>query len=357
VPRCRLAALCNASPEELEPWRDGYATFADSRELIRSGAVDAVLIATPHYAHTTIGIDALEHGLHVLVDKPISVHKKDCERLIAAHTDARLVFAAMFQVRTDPRYQRAKQLVDDGALGRLQRVSWIATDWFRTQVYYDSSDWRATWAGEGGGVLLNQCPHNLDMLWRLCGMPARVRAFAGLGKYHEIEAEDEITAYLEFADGATGTFVTTTGETPGTNRLEIAGDRGLVVVEPGRVTLTRNEPDARTYSKTTDELFGRPETASEEFVVEDQGTQHAGIIANFVNAILDGEPLIAPAEEGIHSVELANAMLYSALNDVTVELPLDGDAYEAFLKKRIAGSTLRRRVVERKGDDMSGSFR
>lgn len=357
LPRCRLTALCNTTPEDLEPWRDGYATFTDSRELIRSGTVDAVLIATPHYAHTTIGIDALEHGLHVLVDKPISVHKKDCQRLLAAHTDAGLVFAAMFQMRTDPRYRRVKQLVDDGAIGALQRVSWIVTDWFRTQAYYDSSAWRATWAGEGGGVLLNQCPHNLDMLWWLCGMPARVRAIAGLGKHHKIETEDEIAACFEFANGATGSFVTTTGEAPGTNRLELAGERGLIVVEPGRIALTRNDPDARTYSRTATELFGRPKMTTEEIVVDGEGTQHTGIITNFVNAILDGEPPIAPAEEGIHSVELANAMLSSALNDVTVELPLDADAYEAFLSELIAQSTFTKRVVEQQADDMRDSFR
>jgi len=316
-----------------------------------------VLIATPHYTHTTIGIGALENSLHVLVEKPISVHKKDCERLVTAHTDKRLVFAAMFQQRTDPRYVRVRQLLDDGTLGKLQRVSWIITDWFRTDAYYASSAWRATWRGEGGGVLLNQCPHNLDLLHWLCGMPARVRAFAGVGRYHNVEVEDEVTAYLEYANGATGTFITTTGEAPGTNRLELAGDLGRIVVENGTITLTRNAQSARTFSRTTDELFGRPATSTEQIAVEATGEQHLGIITNFVEAVLDGAPLIAPAQEGIHSVELANAMLYSALNGETVELPLDGDAYEAFLRKLTAESTIKKRLVERPADDTGDSFR
>ena len=246
VPRCELTAVCDAAPKQLEGW-DGIKTFADSRKLIRSGEVDAVLIVTPHYGHTPIGIDALEQGLHVLVEKPISVHKKDCERLIAAHTDKNLVFAAMFQMRTDPHYVRIKKLIDDGELGELQRVNWIVTEWFRTDAYYAASAWRATWKGEGGGVLLNQCPHNLDLLQWMCGMPARVRAFAGLGKHHDIEAEDDVTAYFEYANGATGVFITSTGEAPGTNRLEIAGDRGKVVAEDGKVTFIRNEIPASEY--------------------------------------------------------------------------------------------------------------
>ena len=209
LPRCRLTAVSDTDSRALEKW-DGVKTFADSRELIRSGEVDAVLIATPHYAHTTIGIDALEQGLHVLVEKPISAHKNDCEKLIAAHTDKRLVFAAMFNQRTDPHYNRIKKLIDDGELGALQRVNWIITEWFRTEAYYASDKWRATWKGEGGGVLLNQCPHNLDVWQWICGVPKRVRAFCAFGKYHDIEVEDDVTAYVEYENGATGHFITTT---------------------------------------------------------------------------------------------------------------------------------------------------
>lgn len=355
VPRCELTAVCDADPRKLEGW-DGIRTFADSAELIRSGEVDAVLIATPHYDHTAIGIDALEQGLHVLMEKPISVHKKDCEKLIAAHTNKDLVFGAMFQMRTDPHYRRIKKLVDEGELGELQRTNWIITSWYRTEAYYASGGWRATWKGEGGGVLLNQCPHTLDLFQWICGMPVRVRAFGALGKYHAIEVEDEITAYLEYANGATGVFVTSTGEAPGTDRLEIAGDRGKVVVEDGKITFVRNEVPASEHCKTSEQFFSMPEHTSVEIAVEGTGEGHVGIHRNFVNAVLDGEPLIAPAEEGIHSVELGNAMLYSSLIGETVALPLDGDAYEKKLKELIADSKFKKHVVEKTGEGMDASF-
>ncbi|MCZ7640695.1 MAG: Gfo/Idh/MocA family oxidoreductase [Verrucomicrobia bacterium] len=214
----------------------------------------------PHYQHTTLGIAALEAGRHVMVEKPISVHKADAERLLAAHQrHPQPVFAAMFQLRTEPRYLKIRRLIQGGELGALVRVSWIITDWFRTEVYYASGGWRATWKGEGGGVLLNQCPHNLDILQWLCGMPARVRGFCQLGRYHHIEVEDNVTAYLEWASGATGVFITSTGEAPGTNRFELCGTRGKVVLENNRLTFTRNETDMVEFSRDARTGFARPE--------------------------------------------------------------------------------------------------
>ncbi|MCX7046511.1 MAG: Gfo/Idh/MocA family oxidoreductase [Candidatus Sumerlaeota bacterium] len=355
VTRCELTAVCDIDPRRRE-FFPGLTFFERSEELIRSGLVDAVLIATPHYFHTTIGIDALEQGLHVLVEKPISVHKADCERLIAAHKRRGQVFAAMFNQRTDPHYIRIKRLIEQGELGAIQRVNWIITDWFRTEAYYRSGGWRATWKGEGGGVLLNQCPHNLDLLQWLCGMPKRVRAFCALGKYHDIEVEDEVTAYMEYANGATAVFATTTGEAPGANRLEIAGDRGKVVCESGKVTFIRNEMGAKEFCKTSKESFATPQRWNIDIPIAGNGSQHAGIEQNFVDAILDGAPLIAPAREGIRSVELANAMLYSSLLGKTVELPLDGKAYERKLKQLIAGSKTKKKVVEQKSVEMGKSF-
>ena len=214
VNRAELVAVCDAfAPlDRYQP----LATFDDPEKLFRSGAVDAVVISTPHYQHTTLGIAALEAGLHVMVEKPISAHKADAERLIAvSKTHPKQVFAGMFQLRTEPRYLKIQKLVKSGELGELVRVNWIITDWFRTEAYYASGGWRATWKGEGGGVLLNQCLHQLDMLQWLCGMPARVRGFCQLGRYHNIEVEDNITCYLEWANGATGVFVSSTGEAPG----------------------------------------------------------------------------------------------------------------------------------------------
>ena len=309
--------------------------FSDPQLLLESGEVDAVVIATPHFSHTTLGIAALKAGLHVLVEKPVSVHKADAERLIAAH-DGKQVFAAMFNQRTDPYYQAIKQVVSEGRLGDLVRTNWIITDWFRPDSYYASGGWRATWRGEGGGVLLNQSPHNLDLFQWICGMPSRVRAFCGFGKCHDIEVEDDVTAYLEYPNGATGVFITGTGEAPGTNRLEIAGDLGKLVYEGGLITITENEMSAREFSRTSDKPFSAPGRTSSEIRFEHHGAQHREILRNFVAAIEDGEALIAPAVEGIHSVELANAMLYSTWTDRTVEIPLDSAAYESALQEKIA---------------------
>lgn len=356
VSRAKLTAVCDIEPGKLERFKD-LKTFTDSRALIRSGEVDAVIIATPHYDHTTIGIDALERGLHVLVEKPISVHKADAERLIAAHKNKKQVFSAMFQMRTVPQYRRIRKLIADGELGELQRTNWIITCWFRTEAYYASGGWRATWKGEGGGVLFNQCPHNLDLFQWMCGMPSRVQAFCGFGKYHHIEVEDEVTAYLEYPNGATGVFVATTGEAPGTDRLEIAGDRGKLVYEDGRITFTRNEVSAREFCRTCPNGFDRPDTWNVEIPVKDAPKGHAIITQNFVDAILDGTPLIAPAAEGIHSVELANAMLYSSLLGQPVELPLDGAAYERKLQALIAESKFEKGTVRMGSTDISASFR
>ena len=337
IPRAILTAVCDQNPAVTATF-PGVPSFTSTDALIRSGLVDAVLIATPHYAHTTEGIAALQAGLHVLVEKPISVHKADGERLIAAYQPGRQIFAAMFNQRTDPYYAKLRDLIQSGELGAVRRIQWTVTNWFRSQAYYDSGGWRATWAGEGGGVLLNQCPHNLDLWQWLFGMPGEVRAFCTLGRYHNIEVEDDVTAYLRYRDGTTGVFITSTGEAPGTNRLEVAAERGRVVLEDGKISFTRNEVPMSKFCATTTTRFEGPPTWQIDIPVPNRGTQHNGIITNFVAAILDDAPLLAPAQEGIRSVELGNAMLLSSFANETVSLPLDAARYEQWLKQRIAAS-------------------
>lgn len=327
-----ITAVADEDASRLEKY-SGIQGFATGEALIESGLVDAVVIATPHYSHTDLGIAAFHRGLHVLVEKPISVTKGDAERLIAASHD-KLVFAAMFNQRTDPYYQSIKSIVDEGRLGELVRTNWIITNWFRPDCYYRSGGWRATWAGEGGGVLLNQSPHNLDLLQWIAGMPSKVRAFCGFGQFHDIEVEDNVTAYLEYPNGATGVFVTSTGEAPGTNRLEIAGDRGKLVYENDVITLTENEVPTSEFQRTTADAFSAPKTTTTEIRHDNHGPQHREILRNFIFAISFGEKLIAPGVQGIHSVELANAMLYSAWTNSTVELPMSAADYEAELGKR-----------------------
>ena len=338
------AAICDRDTEKLGKWpeADGKLKhFTDSKALIRSGLVDAVIIATPHFDHTTIGIDALEQGLHVMVEKPLSVHKSDCEKLIVAYKKRpkkSQLFAAMFNQRTDPKYIKMRELIQSGELGEIRRVNWIITDWYRTQAYYTSGGWRATWKGEGGGVLSNQCPHNLDLMQWMFGMPVKVRGHIGIGKWHDIEVEDSVTAYLEYANGATGVFITTTGEFPGTNRLEVTGDRGKVIAENGKLTFIRTTKSVREHCMTTSVVWSSPETWNIEIPLKGGGDQHVGILNNFSAAIREGVPLIAQAVEGINSVELGNAMVLSSLADKTLSLPLDSKFVDREYKKLIASS-------------------
>ena len=359
VPRATLAAVGSTSPGKLAEFsQKGVTVFGTAEEMIASRAIDALIIATPHPQHPLQGIAALRAGLHVTVEKPIASHKADAERLIAeSQSHPKQVFAAMFQLRVEPRYMMIREIIQSGELGKLVRVVWIMTDWFRSEAYYQSGGWRATWKGEGGGVLLNQCLHQLDALQWMVGMPSRVQAQVGLGRHHDIEVEDEVTCYLEFPGGATGAFITSTGETPGSNRLEIAGTKGRLILENDKLLFTRNAVPTDEWSATSKIGFKKPDTSMEEIPIPAAVTPHAQLMTNFVNAILDGEPLIAPGEAGLHSVELANAMLYSGLLGRAIDLPLDSVAYEKKLNELIAGSKKEKKVVEVSSEDFAASFR
>ncbi len=356
VSRAELVAVTGNTATLPEKYQSLHV-FRDGAALIQSGAVDAVIIATPHYQHPALGIAAFAAGRHVLVEKPIAAHKADAERLISARKKSpHLVFGGMFQLRAEPRYQAIRRLLQT-ELGEIVRVNWINTDWFRTEAYYTSSAWRATWRGEGGGVLLNQALHNLDTLQWLCGQPRSVRGFCQLGRFHEIEVEDNVTAYLEWANGATGSFISSTGEAPGTNRLEIAGTRGKLVLENDRLVFTRNETDMLEFSRTATQGFVKPAATAQEIPFENAKLPHAILTQNFVNAILDGEPLIAPGEEGLHSLELANALVWSSLRGETIRLPMDGAGWEARLNQLIAESKVVKEVRATGADDFAGSFK
>ena len=244
----------------------------------------------------------------------------------------------MFNQRTIGAHQKLKDLVASGDLGEIQRTNYIITTWFRSQSYYDSGGWRATWEGEGGGVLMNQCPHNLDLWQWICGMPIRCRAFVGFGKYHDIEVDDEVTAYVEYENGATGVFITTTGEAPGTNRLEITGDRGKVVMEGGNITFWRTRESVSKFCKEYKGGFGSPESWKCDIPTGSSGEAHRGITQNWVDAIRTGSPLLAPGVEGIKGVELANAMLLSAWTDNWVDIPVDSDLFYEKLQEKIKHS-------------------
>src|SRR5580692_9169581 len=357
IPRCKLTAVCDPKVERINKFPSAES-FVSADDFLRSSETDAVLIATPHYSHTSIGIQVLETGKHLLVEKPISVHKADAQRLIAAHRRSNQVFAAMFNQRTDPFFLKLRKLVQSGELGQVRRVNWTITNWFRTEAYYQSSDWRATWAGEGGGVLLNQCPHNLDLYQWIFGMPSTVRAFCRFGRYHDIEVEDDVTAYLEYADGMTAVFTASTGEAPGTNRLEVAAENGKVVIENDQFSFSRNEMPMSEFARTDPGRFSAPPVWEVKIPIEGHGPQHNGVLTNFVAAILDRTPLTAPAEEGIYALELANAFLLSNLEDRTIQLPMEAALFTKHLNQLIrVASRKKPKIVREISDDMSKSFR
>lgn len=308
------------------------AIFDEGSALIASGACDAVHICTPHYQHPPLAIDAFRHGLHVMCEKPAGVYTLQVREMMAeADKHPELTFGMMFNQRTNCVYRKLKEMIDGGELGKIKRMSWLITDWYRTQEYYDSGAWRATWAGEGGGVLLNQCPHQLDLLQWLCGLPTRVTAFCHEGKWHDIEVEDDVTAYLEFENGATGVFVTTTGDAPGTNRLEISGTKGKAVCEYDRLTFTRNLEDEETWRFSCKEGFKKPPT--ETFDVETDGLniQHPAVLNAFAGHILRGDKLVADGREGIRGLMLSNAMHLSAWTNAPVSLPFDEQLFRDLL--------------------------
>ena len=351
VENIAVTAICDIDPakegraKELFP---NASFFLDYRAMIDSGEVDAVVTTIPHYAHVEVGIYALEHGVHLLGEKPAGVYTSQVKRLMdvaAKHPD--LTFAIMFNQRNNPLYQRIKQIVDTGEIGKIRRTNWIITTWWRPQGYYNQSAWRATWGGEGGGVLVNQAPHQLDLWQWICGVPKSVYSKVAYGFRRDIVVEDEVTAVVDYGDGATGVFVTAVHDLVGTDRFEILGDRGKIVVEGSKTaTVTRLVDDERALSDkmSMDDVVKmfmgqfNPKSLYETEVIEFNtpwGEQHAGVLRNFAANILDGEPLIAPGNDGINGVRLANAIHLSSWLDREVPLDFDENEYLDQLNERI----------------------
>ena len=341
TPEITLAAVADRR-EARRAWAQdnlpGVPLFTEGSQLIRSGLCDAVLIATPHYQHPTLAQDAFSQDLHVMCEKPAGVYTKAVREMNAAADQSGKVFAMMFNQRTNCLYRKMRQMVQEGQLGQLKRVNWIITDWYRTQIYYDSGDWRATWSGEGGGVLLNQCPHQLDLLQWICGLPQRVQAFCHEGKWHDIEVEDDVTAYLEFPGGATGVFVTTTGDAPGTNRFEVTGTLGKLVCEDGALRFWRLAQDERDFCRTSQEGFQKPDCQEVPIETDGENPQHVGVLNAFAANILRGEPLVADGREGIGGLTLSNAMHLSSWLQKPVDIPFDEELFLQELDRRRAGS-------------------
>lgn len=321
--------------------------YETADELMADPSVNAVLVAVPHYQHPALVIKALQHGLHVISEKPAGVYTGQVQEMNKeAERHPELTFAMMFNQRTNPIYIKMHEMVHSGDYGKIKRVNWIITDWYRTQHYYNSGSWRATWAGEGGGVLLNQCPHQLDLLQWICGMPVRVMSYMHEGKWHDIEVEDDVTTYMEFADGATGVFITSTGDAPGTNRFEIDLERAKLVCDNDQLTVYALDVNEREYCYTATEGFKKPDGHYVDVVLEGENTQHNGVLQAFTDHIISGAPLIAEGREGIRGLTLSNAMHLSHWLGHPVEIPFDEDLYLKELNKRRATSRAKTTVVE-----------
>ena len=345
-PQVNLTAVCDIDPARLELAKktngEDIQTFTDASELIHSGACEAVIIAVPHYLHPSMAIEAMETGLHVIVEKPAGVYTKQVEEMNAvAAKHPELVYCMDFNQRTNPLYKKVKDLIDSGDLGEMTRVIWIVTDWYRSQSYYDQGGWRATWDGEGGGVLLNQCPHQLDLVQWLVGLPCKVQGFCHEGKWHNIEVEDDVTAYFEYPNGATGVFITTTADAPGTNRLEITGTKATLICQDGKLIMKKLEMDEREWCATCQEGFRAPSYETIEVETDGQNGQHPAVLNAFAAHILRGEPLVADGREGINGLMLSNAIHLSSWLGHPVTLPIDEKLFLEKLNERRATSRVK----------------
>lgn len=360
VKGAKLTAVCDLVKEKLEWVKNNLGEdvqlFQEEDRFFKEANIDAIIIATPHYHHPQTAMRAFQQNLHVLLEKPAGVYTKNVREMNELAQQSGLVFSMMYNQRTNPLFQKVRELIQLGELGEIKRTNWIITDWYRSQSYYDSSEWRATWKGEGGGVLLNQAPHQLDLWqWTTGLIPKKIRGFMHYGKYHEIEVEDDVTAYVEYENGATGVFITSTGEAPGTNRFEIVGDRGKIVVENNKLKFYRLTQSERDFNVTDQTGFGRPECWEIDIPIKGEATEHVGIMQNWVNAIRTGEELLAPGIEGIKGLEISNAIYLSSWLNETVELPIDEDLFYDKLKERIDSSQQKKSGANRTLD-ITNSF-
>jgi len=340
-----LTSVCDTVPSRLTTAQASLSPelkcYLDIDDFLQADVADAVLIATPHFHHPPIAAKCFAAGTHVLTEKPAGVYTKQVREMNEAAAASGKVFCIMYNQRTNPLYGKLREMIQRGELGELKRTNWIITSWYRSQSYYDAGGWRATWAGEGGGVLANQVPHQLDIWQWCCGMPQRVRAFGYFGKYHDIEVEDDVTAFVEYPNGATGVFVTSTGDAPGTNRLEVTGDNGKAVIEDGGLVFWKLEVSERQFNREYTKGFGQPGVTRIEIPIDGESTGHVGILQNFVDAIRDGTKLLSPGVDGIRGLSISNAMHLSAWTDDWVSVPPDEEIFLEKLQERIQTSTFR----------------
>ena len=349
-----LTAVCDTTDKKLAEFSEKYPNikgYTSYEELFNDKICDSVIIAVPHPLHAEIAVKALKSGLNAMLEKPADISVSRVKKLNEAAEKSGKVFSIMFNQRTNPLFAKAREIVKSGELGELKRTVWIITNWFRTQNYYDSGDWRATWSGEGGGVLLNQAPHNLDLWQWICGMPESVTAFCDVAKYHNIEVEDDATIFTRYKNGATGVFMTSTGEYPGTNRLEISGDLGKIVLENGILKRYKLKEPISEVIANSKQGIAQIDCGYEEIRQERPETSHKGILQNFANAVLFGEELISPGIDGINELTLSNAAYLSEWQgNREIALPFDIERFDNLLAEKAKLSKRRDTDSEKSGN-------
>ena len=342
-PDFKLVAVADINPDRLKWAKENLSQdlvcFDNAEAMLDSGLIDACMVCVPHYDHPRYAMECMKRGIHVMVEKPAGVYTKQVREMNEeAKKHPEVVFGMMFNQRTNCVYRKMRELVQSGKYGQIRRTNWLITNWYRPQAYYDSGDWRATWSGEGGGVLLNQCPHQLDLWQWICGMPVRVTSHMKFGKWHDIEVEDDVTTYVEYPNGATGVFIPTTGDPHGSNRFEVQMDKAQIIVDHDKLTLFELDVAEPEFTKTNEVPFGHIEGHEVEVETDGENPQHVGVLNAWGNAILRGGKLVAGGEEGINGLTLSNAMHLSAFLGRTVELPIDEDLYYDELMKRVKTS-------------------
>ncbi len=359
-PDVELTAIADINPKRLawakETISGDITYFDDATAMLDSGLIDSCLVAVPHFDHPKYAIECMKRGIHVMVEKPAGVYTQQVREMNEeADKHPEVVFGLMFNQRTNCMYRRMRELVQSGKYGEIRRTNWIITNWYRPQAYYDSGDWRATWSGEGGGVLLNQCPHQLDLWQWICGMPVKVRSYMKFGQWHDIEVEDDVTTYVEYENGATGVFITTTGDAKGTNRFEIQMDGAKLVAENETLTVIEYEMPEPEFTKINKIPFGNVKAHEIDPELDGLNEQHPGVINAWASAILRNTPLVADGREGINGLMLSNAMHLSAFLNQDVELPMDEALFYEELMKRVATSR-RKAVTETVFADTEGTY-
>ncbi len=344
-----LTSVCDIDEKKREWASDNLKSvdvFTDYNDMLKNAQIDAVIVATPHYLHPVIAIEAFKNGYNVLTEKPAGVYTKKVEEMNAEALKSNKAFCIMYNQRTNPIFKKAREIMLSGEMGELKRVIWIVTNWYRRQEYYDSGLWRGTWRDEGGGVLINQCPHNIDIMQWIVGMPCKITAHCSYGKYHDIEVEDDVSAFFEYPNGATGALFTSTGEKPGTNRLEISCDNGKILIENGKLCIWKYSISEREFRHYSSDEYKKLQCEYSEFIPEnDESSAHNQILQNFVNHILYSEELISPGYDGIKGLSISNAIHLSDWTESSVTLPIDSDKFEELLTKKVETSTKKSKIT------------